>query len=244
MPTIRIASYNLRSLRDDAAAAAAVVRAIDPDVLLLQEVPRYPLSSYRIADFARRCELMWSGRTRLTSGTGLMTSIRVQASDSVDRSLPVQGRLPWTTSGDPRSYTVAQVAVPGGTPFTAVSIHLSLDADERLAHVRQVLSELDVDPDEEPAAAPAEGAAGIPAMVVGGDLNETLEGAAWSVLGRRLSLASADARTFPSRAPRTRIDAIFATSGLNARPGGAVDLDPAMLAAATDHLPVWIDLDV
>ena len=36
-PALRVATYNLRGLKDDKAAAAAVVRAIDPDVLLLQE---------------------------------------------------------------------------------------------------------------------------------------------------------------------------------------------------------------
>ena len=50
---LRVASYNLRGLKDDPRSAAAVVRAVDPDVLLLQEVPRYPGSSYAIAALAR-----------------------------------------------------------------------------------------------------------------------------------------------------------------------------------------------
>src|SRR5690606_11172167 len=80
---VRVASYNLRGLGDDAAAAAQVVRALDPDVLLLQEVPRHPGSSYRISAFARACDLLWSGRTRLLSRTAVLTSLRVVASDAV-----------------------------------------------------------------------------------------------------------------------------------------------------------------
>lgn len=48
---VRVVSYNVRGLADDVAAAAEVVRALDPDVLLLQEVPRHPASSYRISGF-------------------------------------------------------------------------------------------------------------------------------------------------------------------------------------------------
>ena len=47
-----MASYNVRDLKDDVAAAAGVVRAIAPDVLCLQEVPRHPFSGHRVAEFA------------------------------------------------------------------------------------------------------------------------------------------------------------------------------------------------
>ena len=43
--SLRVASYNVRDLKDDVDAAARVVRAIDPDVLCLQEVPRHPFSA-------------------------------------------------------------------------------------------------------------------------------------------------------------------------------------------------------
>lgn len=230
MVTLRVASYNLRGLQDERAAAAAVVRAIDPDVLLLQEVPRWPGSSYRIAGFARDCGLLWSGRTWWLAGTALMTSLRVTASDAQDRSLPVRGRI-GTRDGDPRSSTSAQVRVPGAPPLTAVSVHLSLLADERVDHVRHVLAQLDTDHPEGP-------------FVVGGDLNETLEGAAWSLLGERLSRATPDVPTFPAAAPRSAIDAIFVSTELTLSDRAPLALDPAMVAAASDHLPVWVDIEV
>ncbi|CAN5762096.1 endonuclease/exonuclease/phosphatase family protein [soil metagenome] len=223
--TIRIASYNLRGLKDDPAAAAAVVRAIDPDVLLLQEVPRHPLSSYRISDFARRCDLLWSGRTRRLSGTSMMTSMRVMATDSLDRKLPVPPRA------NPRSYTAAQVRRPGGPDLTVVSIHLSLIADERLAHTRLVLTELAEDP-----------ALGDGPFVVGGDLNESADGAAWSLLGERLRLAGPGTPTYPAHHPHRCIDAVFVSTELGLAPHADLPLHPVTLRRATDHLPVWVDV--
>lgn len=228
---MRIASYNLRGLRDDGRAAAAAVRAIDPDVLLLQEVPRHPASSYRIAAFARACELMWSGRTRRLAGTSLMTSMRVVSTDSLDRPLPVHGRI-GQKRANPRGYTVSRVHQPGGPGIVAVSIHLSLIAEERLKHTRQVLTELADDPE-----------LGAGPFVIGGDLNESATGAAWSLLGERLRLASTDRPTFPSAAPRRCIDAIFTSPELVVGPQVQVELPEPMLRAATDHLPVWVDVD-
>lgn len=224
---IRVASYNLRGLKDDAAAAVEVVRRVDPDVLLLQEVPRHLFSGCRIARFARRCGLRWSGRTRRLSGTGMMTSRRLESTDSVDRKLPV-ARL-----ANPRSYTVAQVRVPGGSDLTVVSIHLSLLADERVRHAALVLEELAADP------VLADGP-----FVIGGDLNESSEGRAWRVLGEHLGLASPDTPTFPAAGPKRWIDAIFASPGLTVLPHQEVTLERELVAAATDHLPVWIDLEV
>ncbi|WP_114908211.1 endonuclease/exonuclease/phosphatase family protein [Ornithinimicrobium murale] len=224
-PGIRVVSYNLRGLKDDSAAVAEVVRRLDPDVLLLQEVPRHLFSGWRIAAFARSCGLRWSGRTRRLSGTGMMTSHRIRATDSVDRKLPVAR---WA---NPRSYTAAQVTGPSGHDLTVVSVHLSLLADERVAHARQILDELTADPSL------ADGP-----FVVGGDLNENDTGTAWQLLGERLSLASPDRPTFPSAAPKSWIDAIFASSELSVLPHEDVALERELLAAATDHLPVWVDV--
>lgn len=224
---IRVVSYNLRGLKDDVAAAAEVVRRLDPDVLMLQEVPRHPFSGLRIEAFARRCNLQWSGRTRRLSGVSMMTSPRVHATAAVDRKLPVAPRA------NPRTYSACQIRTPGGQDITVVSLHLSLLADERLQHATQVLAELAAEPKL------ADGP-----FVVGGDLNENSEGRAWRLLGERLTLASPDRPTFPSGAPRHWLDAIFASAGLEVLPHEDVPLERELLAAATDHLPVWIDLAV
>ena len=222
---LRVASYNLRGLKDDARAAAAVVRAVDPDVLLLQEVPRYPGSDYAISAFARRTGLLWSGRTRLVSGTGMMTSLRVRATDSQDRRLRVG------LGENPRSWTVARVQAVGLEPVTVVSVHLSLKEDQRVDHVRTVLSELAAAPD----------LAGGP-LVVGGDVNEEADGRAWGVLSGALTEVSEDRPTFPAQKPQRRVDATFARRHRTAVPGDPRLVADAPLEQATDHLPVWVDL--
>jgi len=56
---VRVASYNTRDFLDDRDAAASVVRAIDPDVLCLQEVPRRLGAAWRVSRFAGRAA--WRG---------------------------------------------------------------------------------------------------------------------------------------------------------------------------------------
>lgn len=224
--TLRVVTYNLRGLKDDPAAAAAVVRRLDPDVLLLQEVPRYPGSSYAISSFARQSGLLWSGRTRLVSGTSLMTHLRVESTDSQDRRLKVGLRE------NPRSYTLAQVRQVGGPWVTVVSVHLSLVGEQRVDHVRTVLAELADDP-----RVPDDGA-----LVVGGDLNENHEGQAWRIVAGELVEVSDDRVTFPARRPQHRLDALFSRGHREARPGDPALLEGLDLAVASDHLPVWVDL--
>lgn len=219
---LRVATYNLRGLKDDGDVAAQVVRRIDPDVLLLQEVPRYPGSSYAVAAFARGAGMLWSGRTRLVSGTSLMTSLRVISSDSQDRRLRVGLRE------NPRSYTVAQVSFPGTPDVTVVSVHLPLVEEQRVEHAATLLGEV---------------AAGHDAPVVlGGDLNEDQTGPAWGTVAAHLQEVTQDGATFPAARPQHRLDAIFSRGHRSAVPGDPTLLEGMPLAAATDHLPVWVDL--
>ena len=220
---LRVASYNLRDFKDDTDAAARIVRAIDADVLCLQEVPRHMLSSYRTASFAARCGLSWSGGHRGSGGTTVMSSLRVDAANVAHVPLQVGGRFQRA-----RGYAVSQVRLPGHHSVGFVSIHLSLDADERARHALEILSAL---PEDRP-------------LVLAGDVNEASEGSAWMAFGRRLRAVTADAPTFPARNPHHRPDVIFASQQLSVVPSDPITLDPGDLAAATDHLPVWVDLDL
>lgn len=224
---VRVASYNLRGLRDDTAAVVDVVRAIDPDVLLLQEIPRHPLSGYRVTDLARRCDLHWSGRTRRVSGTSMLTSMRVIAADAVDHPLPVG------FAENPRSWTASVITRPGGGRLAVGSLHLPLQAGQRLDHVRRVLAAVESGP----------AAAGVP-VVLGGDMNEDHEAPAWEALAGRLPQVSAAEATFPAHNPHRAIDALFASRDLRVHPGDRSVLDPARVRAASDHWPVWVDVEV
>lgn len=222
----RVAAYNLRALRDDPLAAARVVRAMRPDVLLVQEIPRGFRSAASMGAFAADCGMRWPGRTRRVSGTSLVVGPRVQLQTRVDRALPVE------FMGNPRTYSCACVRVDDGEPFAAISIHLPLRPVQRRQHVGQLLCELTVHPD----------VSELP-WVIGGDLNEGQSDRAWQIMASEVPLASEPGRrTFPAIRPKVAIDAIFASSTLRAQSGGESDIALADLTAATDHRPVWVDL--
>lgn len=237
MSSLRVASLDLRGLRSGPAAAAVVVRAIDPDVLLLQGLPRYPGSSYALSALAREAGLLWSGRARPASSTAVMSALRVNSSDAEDRKL--SARL----HEGPRTYSVVRVQVPDGPTVALASVHLSSSAGRRVRQARAVLSGI-ADGSSDPEGGP---------LVVGGVLNEGSEGSAWNVLAASavtaatatttasLSLVS-DARSAALPAQRHRSDLIFARGQVEAVPGDPHSVEGALVRDAGFAQPVWVDL--
>ncbi|KRE63022.1 endonuclease/exonuclease/phosphatase family protein [Nostocoides sp. Soil756] len=221
---LRVASYNTRDFLDDHHLAARLVRAVDPDVLCLQEVPRRLFAPGRVRRFAAACGMDWGGAHRGSGGTTVLTGPRVQVLAAAHTRLPV--RWPDRTRG----YAVARVLAPGGVAVTVASVHLSLRAPERLAHTERILAAL---ADREP-------------LVLAGDLNEGDTGAAWRLIDvtGRLRPVSPPDPTFPARAPRRRLDVVFASPGLRVLPHREVAVPDAVWARASDHRAVWVDLDV
>lgn len=225
---VRVVSYNVRDLLDDRDAVAHVVRSCRPDVLCLQEAPRRPLTAHRLRRLARETALRWVCGGRASGGTAVLVHPRLEVVDAEAHQLPVAGRLTRR-----RGYATASVRTPEGGELTAVSLHLSLRDDERVRHVGAVLDRL---------------SATGRALVVAGDLNEGPGGPAWDALGRGLTDAGAAgaALTYPARAPRHRIDAVFVSGGVevvDVHVAGAVErLDADVLTAASDHLPLVADL--
>lgn len=219
---IRVASYNVRALKDDRAALVEVIRAIAADVLLLQEVPRHPVSGHRIAAFADEVGLTWFGGRRFRMSTTLMTSLRLDVLDAH------HGRLPVRRFDEPRGFGMATVRLPAHRPLVVSGVHLSLRPADRLPEAKALLA-----------------AAGtpLPPMVVGGDLNEGPSGSTWRLLARVLHEVSADRPTYSAQQPHKRIDGIFASAEF-AGSTPELNLGADRLAAATDHLPVVVDLDV
>jgi len=219
---LRVASYNLRDFKDDVEAAVRVIRAINPDVLCLQEVPRHVMSANRVASFAGRCGLYWSAGHRGGGGTTVMSSLRVDVTGAQHQSLSVP-RLQRA-----RGYALIQVRLPGHQLVRVVSVHLSLDASERARHAAVVL----------------DACHGTEPLIVAGDLNEGPEGQAWMAMASMLHAVSGDAPTFPANSPEQRLDVIFASPRLSVAPRSQVELASADLVTASDHLPVWVDIDV
>lgn len=219
---LRVVSYNVRAFKDDTDTLVELVRLMEPDVLLVQEAPRHPFAGHRIARFAQHCGMTWADGKRGWMSTTLLTSLRVHLHDSTHRNLLVR------KGDEPRGYALATVSLPGYSPLHVASLHMSLRSDERVPQATTVLGALATDR--------------MPA-IIGGDLNETPGHDVWKMFGQTLHEATPEAFTFPSTGPVKRIDAIFASSSLpHSQPLFA--LDPAKLARATDHLPIYADFDL
>nr|WP_281175685.1 endonuclease/exonuclease/phosphatase family protein [Knoellia aerolata] len=215
-----MASYNTRDFLEDPYAAARVVRAIDPDVLCLQEVPRRLFSTQRVANFAQQCGMYWSGRHRGSGGTTIFTSLRVDVVESRHTRLRV-ARLQRT-----RGFALARVAAPGREPIAVASVHLGLDARERAAHAQVILRAVNVGGE----------------VVLAGDLNENESGQAWQAFAGVMRLVSPLTPTYPATRPRKVLDVIFASPGLLAEPHVPIAIPEADLVAGSDHRPTWVDL--
>ncbi|MGN6299712.1 MAG: endonuclease/exonuclease/phosphatase family protein [Angustibacter sp.] len=230
---VRVVSYNVRDLLDDRDAVAHVVRSCRPDVLCLQEAPRRPLTTHRLRRLARETALRWVSGGRASGGTAVLVHARLDVLAAEARRLPVSGRFTRR-----RGYASATLVTPDGDRLTVVSVHLSLRAAERERHVAAVLAGCDT---------------GTGSLVVAGDLNEPPGGPSWTALSARLRDASAEtapdpagAATYPARRPRSRIDAVFTSAGVEVVDlhvaGAGERLDADVLTAASDHLPLVADL--
>ena len=227
----RLLCYNVHDLLDDPSSLAHVIRSCRADVACLQEVPRRPLTRRRVQRLARETGLRWSAGGVGSGGTAVFTSRRLDVLAADVARLPVTG--PFTRT---RGFSLAHVQLPGGAPFTVVSVHLPLRPAARLRHVDLISGRL-------------RGLAGP--YLVAGDLNEPPSGPAWAAFGELLrdaagAVPEAGAPTYPSTAPNRRIDAVLVSPGLRverlAVAGRAEHLSAADLRAASDHLPLIADL--
>jgi endonuclease/exonuclease/phosphatase family metal-dependent hydrolase len=227
--TLRLLSYNVRSLRDDARALARVVRSCDPDVVCVQEAPRFLRWRSRCAALARDCGLVTVTGGRPAGAMLLLTRLGVTVVESRDVLLTKAPRL------HQRGLALAVLEVAGRRVGVG-SMHLDLEPAERLRHVPEVLAHLD--------------ALGVPA-VVAGDVNETPDEPAWRALTERLRDAYTVAPwggelTSTALRPYRRIDGVFVDPALRVERCGVPDTDPlvaALLPAASDHRPVLAVLE-
>jgi endonuclease/exonuclease/phosphatase family metal-dependent hydrolase len=222
---LRVVTYNVRHLRDDADAVARVVQALDPDVLCLQETPRHPRWRARLARLARESGLLYACGGRPAGNCAVFTHLRVDVKATAEFRFTKHPRL------HRRGMAVAVVR-KGGAPVAVGSVHLGLAQGERLLHVEEAL------------AAFAE--VGAPYAVLAGDLNEPPGGPTWSQLTSHFTDAWSVAptgreATFRATRPTRRIDAVLASPGVDVQACGAPEPSDDLLIA-TDHLPVVADL--
>ncbi|MEU8270742.1 endonuclease/exonuclease/phosphatase family protein [Sphaerisporangium sp. NPDC049002] len=225
---IRVGTYNVRSMYDDNAALARVIRAMAPDVLCVQEAPR--LLRWR----SRRAELARSSGLRVVAGRR-WGGVAVLAAPGT-RVIHAEGHLLRPFMGLERRGVAIAVAECEGARITVASVHLDLVPGARLCHAIEIMDL--VEGVAERFAAP---------IVLAGDVNEQAGGAAFGYFARRLAdcyplAPRGDGLTFTARAPGRRLDVVFAAAGLSVLSCGGVDAAAADLQAATDHLPVVAEL--
>ncbi|MCB5910666.1 endonuclease/exonuclease/phosphatase family protein [Streptomyces pinistramenti] len=229
---VRVLSYNIRSLRDDRAALARVIRACAPDLVLIQEAPRFFRWRKAAERLARESGLVYVTGGATTAGPMILSSLRAHVERTEDVLLP-------RTPGLHRRGLATAVVRIGRARFGVLSCHLSLAAGERHGQAGLLLEHLE--------------RLGVPYAVVAGDLNDRPQGRSFRLLAHSLTDAWA-ARpwggefTSTPRDPHQRIDAVFTTGGIEVLgcgvPYGLPGVHAADLVAATDHLPVLAALRV
>ncbi|GAB3985006.1 endonuclease/exonuclease/phosphatase family protein [Plantactinospora veratri] len=220
---LRVLSYNVHGQRDDTDALAGAVRALQPDVVIVQEAPRRFRWRHKSAALADRLGLVVAGGGLPALGNLLLTSLRVRVYQTWCRQFPL------TPGRHMRGAVFAECGV-GAARFTLAGSHLSTDPTERPGQAYLFKQEL--------------AATRLP-VVVGADLNENSGGGAWRTVADGLTdaavVAGGESRfTFPCRQPRDRIDALFVDPRISVLGYDVVDTEQTR--RASDHFPIRADL--
>ena len=227
MPTLRLLSYNIRSLRDDGDAVARVIRAVEPHVVCIQEAPRFLRWRSTCAALARRSGLVIVGGGRPAAANLLMSSLAVDSLRTEDVLLSKARRL------HQRGVAIAEMSLLGSR-FVIAGTHLDLEQPARVRHVGELHDAV-------------RGFAGDLPSIIAGDVNDLPGSEVWDLLSdARPDVFSAvgvgDGFTYSATNPVRRIDGLFADSRI--RPVSAVVLDSPDVHVATDHRPVFAELEL
>jgi endonuclease/exonuclease/phosphatase family metal-dependent hydrolase len=221
-------TYNVRSLRDDPAAVARVIRKLAPDVACVQEAPRFWRWEAKCTALARRAGMSWvsGGRGAAANIVLLAPGIDVEAARCVlfskDAGLHQRG-------------TAMALLRLRGARFAVAGTHLDGAEIPRLRHIRELHEAID-------GFVPA----GVP-LIVAADVNDVPGSRSWDALLARGADAFAVAGTGEGAtsnvAARTRrIDAVFAGPGIAVVRAQAVDSPDVRIAS--DHYPVLAELQL
>lgn len=225
---LRVLTYNVRSMRDDRAALGRVIRSADPDVVLVQESPRFARWRSLCAQLARRANLVVVSGGRYAGSNLVLSSLAVDVESTAD--VLFSRKLFKHRRG-----TAIAVLSKGGTRFAVAGTHLDLDEPARLRHVAELETAIE---HNVPAQVPT---------IVAGDINDRPGSAVWQALTGARTDVFATAGTgngFTSTAadPRQIIDGVFVDARISvvaARVLGGPDV-----AAASDHCPLLAELEL
>ncbi len=224
MTVLRLLSYNVRSLRDDPAAVARVIRDAAPQVAIIQEAPRLLHWRSSCASLARRAGLVWVTGGRATGANLILSTLAVDTVQRHEIAFSKQPKL------HQRGAAVAVLRL-SGVEFAVAGTHLDLTEAARLTHL------------DELAAFTTDRLAGLP-LIVGGDINAVPGSATWQRLQNFgvdgfEAVGSGDGFSYSAVQPVRRIDAVFADPRL--RPIRAEVIESADVRIGSDHRPVVVD---
>jgi endonuclease/exonuclease/phosphatase family metal-dependent hydrolase len=226
-PPLTLASYNIHSCigsdgQQDPERIRQVLRALDADIIALQEVEASPLAADLLEYFCEGSD--WrpvSGYTFRRNGTDYGNAVLSRISVRTSRHLDLSYR-----QREPRGAVHVELN-HAGTRLHVVATHFGLHPFERRAQAETLASELDLI---------ARSPAATSATVLMGDFNE------WFLWGRTLRrlarrfLPSPSPRTFPARKPLFALDRIWVTNGVHSFRSEAVHTP--LTRVASDHLPL------
>jgi endonuclease/exonuclease/phosphatase family metal-dependent hydrolase len=228
VPTLRLLTYNVRSMRDDRAALARVIRSAEPDVVCVQESPRFARWRSLCAQLARTSNLVVVGGGRPAGSNLLLSTLGVDVLSKADVRF----------STDPRLHhrgTAIAVMSYLGSRFAVAGIHLDLKREPRLRHVGEL-----------EAAIAQHVPSGVP-TIIAGDVNDEPKSTVWQTLASRrpdafAAAGSGPAFTSPAENPVKTIDGVFVDPRITVRSARVVEHPE--LAAASDHRPVLVELEL
>jgi endonuclease/exonuclease/phosphatase family metal-dependent hydrolase len=222
---IRVLSYNVRSLRDDKHAVATVIRACQPDVVCVQEAPRFLRWRTKCAELANESGLVVVTGGRTAAAMLLLASLRVRVLATREVLLSKKRGL------HQRGIALARLQL-GDAQFVIGSIHLDLDAGERRRHADEILLRTRE--------------FGGPAILAG-DINEEAGQPAWHALADCYRDAfkvapTGGEHTYSATDPTRRIDGVFVDRTIEVVECGVPNVPGVELAS--DHRPVLAVLRV
>jgi endonuclease/exonuclease/phosphatase family metal-dependent hydrolase len=193
-------TWNVRSLRDDAAGVARLLRELGPDVVLVQEAPRLWRWRATCARLAREAGLVVVTGGRPAAGNLVLCAMRVRVVSTRDVLLPKRPKLH-------RRGAATAVLEVEGHQVSVLGTHLDLDPAARVDSARRLrASSYDI---------------------VGADVNEEPGGPAWQALADGLlDVAHGLGPTFSVSNPRRRIDGLFVGERLQVTSCEVVDCGP------------------
>lgn len=225
---LRVLSYNIRSLRDDRGAVVRVIRAAAPDVVCIQEAPRFLFWRRACAWLAESAGLVIAAGGRDAAANLVLARPDLPVADAHSVLFTKDPRL------HQRGMAMARIAFGGGDVVVA-GTHLDGYPEPRLRHIAELRRAL------------AEFAADTRSVLLAGDMNADPGSAEWAELESlgvdAFAVAgTGDGNTLNVRTPTRRIDGIFAGGALTVR--SATAIDSTDVRVASDHRPVFAEIAV